>query len=249
MAFHLVGYEATASNSVLTAILAIPDPTVRVVTNDIYVPSQVNQVVSVAALINSAAATLRAELQTPSLRALLNFDVNPINNGLVFGNLARVARMWQTPLQLTTNEPMEFWTQNGASVMNRGLVTLADGPLNPVKGKIFTVRATGSASLTTNTWVNTALTFSQTLPSGHYQVVGFRAVGANLVAARIFFVASAWRPGCPAANTEDNNEWEDFRYGNIGVWGEFDNTVPPTVDCLGVTDTSQEFIFDLIKTA
>lgn len=245
--FHLVGYEQSASLAALTAITAIPDPTVRVVTNDIYVPDKINMIVGCAAMINSAAATLRAEIQAPSLRATLNFDVSPIVNGLVFGTLPRSMRMWQTPLQLASNEPLEFFFQNGAAVMNRGLVLLADGPISPIKGKIFSVRATGAASLVTATWVNTALTFSQTLPAGTYQIVGMRAQGANLVAARVYCSGAAWRPGVYAANLSNDNDWPDFRYGNAGVWGQFDNTVPPTVDCLGVTDTSQEFIFDLIK--
>jgi len=249
MAFHMVAYETSASLAALTSITPVPDGTVRIQNNDVFVPTGLNQIVSAAALINSAAATLRAEIQAPSLRAVLNFDINPIVNGLVFGTLPRCMRMWGTPLQLVTNEPMDVFIQNGAAVMNRALVTLADGPLRPVQGKIYTIRATGAATLVTATWVNTPLTFSQALPAGHYQVVGFRAVGANLVAARIFFIGSAWRPGCYAANLSDNNEWPDFRYGGIGVWGEFDNTTPPSVDCLGVTDTAQEFEFDLIKTA
>lgn len=247
--FHLLAYETSASLAALTSITPVPDGTVRVSGNDVYVPSQVNNIIMAAAMINSATATLRAQIQAPSLRALLNFDVNPIVNGLVFGSLPRCQRMWQTPLQLTPNEPLDFYFQNGAAVMNRGLIVLSDGPVRPVAGKIYTIRATGAATLVTATWVNTVLTFSQTLPSGRYQVVGFRAVGANLVAARIFFVGGAWRPGVPAANVSNDNDWPDFRYGNIGVFGEFDNTVPPTVDCLGVTDTTQEFEFDLIKTA
>lgn len=246
--FHMIGYETSASDAALTALTPIPDPTLRVAGNDFYVPSTLNQIIAAAALINSAAATLRAQIQAPSLRATLNFDISPITNGLVFGSLARCVRMWQNPLQLVTNEPLDVFVQNGAAVMNRALLLLADGPVRPVTGKIYTVRATGAASLTTATWVNTVLTFSQTLPSGTYQVVGFRAIGANLVAARIFFVGSAWRPGTFAANVNNDNEWPDFRWGNIGVWGQFDNTVPPTVDCLGVTDTTQEFELDLIKT-
>lgn len=247
MSLHLIAYETTGSLASLTAITPVPDGTLRVAGNDFYVPNSLNNIVMAAAMINSATATLRAQIQAPSLRATLNFDVNPIVNGLVFGSLPRCARLWGSPLQLVTNEPLDFYFQNGAAVMNRGLIMLSDGPIRPVIGKCYTVRATGAAILVTATWVNTTLTFSQTLPSGTYQVVGFRAQGANLVAARIFFVGGAWRPGVPAANLANDNDWPDFRYGNIGAWGQFDNTVPPTVDCLGVTDTAQEFEFDLIK--
>ena len=133
--------------------------------------------------------------------------------------------------------------------MNRAFLWLCDGPVKPVTGKVFTVRCTAAASLTTATWVNSALTFQQTLPAGHYQVVGFRAWSANGCAARIFFVGGAWRPGAPMGNTEANDNWEDFRYGNTGVWGEFDNTTPPSVDVMGITDTAQVVLLDLIKTA
>lgn len=248
MSIHLIGYETSASQAALAAITPIPDPTLRIAGSDFYVPKQMNNIVATAALINSATATLRAQIQSPSLRATLNFDISPINNGLVFGSIPRIIRLWQTPLQLMENEPLDVYVQNGAAVMNRAFIWLADGPIQPVKGKIFTVRATGAASLATATWVNTALTFSQTLPSGHYQMVGLRAWGANLVAARVFFVGGTWRPGVPALNAEDNNEWPDFRFGNMGVMGEFDNTVPPTIDCMGVTDTAQVFFLDLVKT-
>jgi hypothetical protein len=248
MSIHLIGYETSASEAALTAITPIPDPTLRISGNDFYVPVGITQVCCAAALINSAAATLRAEIQSPSLRATLNIDLSPINNGLVFGSLPRMLRPWQSPFQLAANEPLDIYVQNGGAVMNRGFIWLCDGAPKPVNGKIFTVRATASATLATATWVNSALTFQQTLPAGHYQLVGMRAWSANGVAARIFFVGGTWRPGVAMGNTENDNEWPDFRFGNTGVWGEFDNTTPPTVDFMGVTDSAQVVFFDLIKT-
>lgn len=246
---HTIGYETSASEAALTAITPIPDPTLRISGNDFYVPKSMNQVIAAAAMINSAAATLRAQIQAPSLRATLNFDISPINNGLIFGNLPRLSYLQDSPLQLVENEPLDVFVQNGAAVMNRAFIWLADGPIQPVKGKIFTVRATGAASLVTASWVNTALTFQQTLPSGHYQCVGLRVWGANLVAARLFFVGSPWRPGVPALNSEDQWDMNKWRFGNMGVLGEFDNTVPPTLDCMGVTDTAQVVLLDLVKTS
>jgi len=247
MAMHMIGYETSASNAALTAITPIPDPTVRVTGNDILVPKGMNNLLMAATMINSAAATLRSQVQSPSLRATLNLDITPINNGLVFGSLARCVRLWDSPLPLVENEPLDAFIQNGAAVMNRTFIVIGDGAVKPVSGKMYSVRATGAASLATATWVNTALTLSQTLPAGHYQMVGCSAWGANLCAARIFFVGGQWRPGVLARNAEDNNEWKDFRFGAIGVWGEFDNTVPPTIDCMGITDTAQVFELDLIK--
>lgn len=246
---HTIGYETSGSESALTAITPIPDPTVRVTGNDILVPNQLTNIVWAAALINSAAATLRAQAQSPSLRATLNFDISPINNGLVFPGPPSVNRMWSTPLPLVGGEPLDIFVQNGAAVMNRAFLTLSDGPVSPVSGKIYTVRATGAASLSTATWVNTTLTFGQTLPYGTYNCVGLRAWSANGNASRIFFVNYAWRPGVLMGTAEATNEWEDFRFGNSGVYGQFQSTVPPTIDVMGITDTAQVFLLDLIKVA
>lgn len=247
MTMHVVGYEQSVSLAALTAITPIPDPTVRITGSDFLVPAGMSNVVALMAMINSAAATLRAELQTPSLRATLNFDIGPIINGLIAGSLPPMNRMWTDPLQLSTNEPMDLFIQNGAAVMNRGFVWLSDGPIRPIDGKVFTIRGTGAASLVTATWVNTAITFNQTLPAGRYQCVGARVWGANAVCARLFPVGAAWRPGVPCNNAEAQDLWSDFRYGNTGVWFEFENTTPPTMDVMGITDTAQVVFLDLIK--
>jgi hypothetical protein len=245
----LIGYETSASEAALTAITPIPDGTMAISGNDFRVPVGLTNIVAAAAVINSAAATLRAQIQAPSLRSVLNYDISPINNGLVFGPLARTARMWQAPLSLQALEPLDVFIQNGAAVMNRAFLWMADGPVKPVTGKIYTVRFTTSITEVTASWANGVLTFGQTLPAGHYQVVGMRVWSANGVAARLFFVGGAWRPGVPMGNTENDGEWIDFRFGNTGVWGEFDNTTPPSLDVMGITDTAQVGFLDLIKTA
>lgn len=249
MSIHLIGYELSGSEAALTAITPIPDPTMAISSNDFRVPKGLNQICAAAALINSAAATLRAQIQAPSLRAVLNYDIGPIANGLVFGSLPQMVRMWDNPLQLQDLEPLDVFVQNGAAVMNRAFLWLCDGPVKPVSGKIYTVRATASITLATATWANGSLTFAQTLPAGHYQVVGMRVWSANSNAARLFPVGGAWRPGCLTGNAEANDTWKDFRFGQTGVWCEFDNTTPPSLDVMGITDTAEVVYLDLIKTA
>lgn len=246
--FTTVAYESTGSFAVLTAITPVPDPTVAVIGNDIRIPVQLPNLLGVACSINSVASAPRAQIVTPSLRAIVPFDVTPIVNGLVFGDGFFMAPLFNTPVPLVGLEPMDAFVQNGAAVVNRVIAQLSDGPIKPTGGKIYTIRATASATLVTATWVNSgALTFASTLPTGHYQVVGFRSISTNQAAARIFFVGYPWRPGIIADTAEGNLQAPYFRYGNWGVWGEFDNTVPPTVDFLGVTDTAETLYFDLIK--
>lgn len=247
MPMHVVGYETSASETALTAITPIPDGTVQIQSNDILVPAGMANVCWVAAMINSAAATLRAQLTSPSLKALFPIDVSPIVNGLVFGTIPRGLRLGYGPLALVAAEPLDVLIQNGGAVMNRAFVHFCDGKVAPVTGKIYTIRATLAISLATATWVNGALTFSTALPAGNYQVVGARVWSANGVYARLFFKGSMWRPGLPMVNTEDNNEWPDFRFGNYGVWDQFNNITPPSFDLMGITDTAEVSYLDLIK--
>lgn len=248
--FTMVGYESTGSNAVLSAITPIPDGTVAVITNDIRIPVALPYMSGVAAMINSALGTPRVEMVTPSLRAIFPFDVSGITNGLVFAPLATFPQLFYNPVPLVALEPMDAFVQNGAAVVNRVFVWLADGPIKPTTGKIYTIRATASATLVTASWVNSgALTFANTLPAGHYQMVGMRSESANQAAARMFFVGYQWRPGVIAMTAPAIIEWPLFRLGGLGVFGEFDNTVPPTVDFMGVTDTAETLYFDLIKTS
>lgn len=248
--FTTVAYESTASLATLAAITPVPDPTVAVIGNDIRVPVQLPNMLLAAGMINSTLGTPRVQVVTPSLRALVPFDISPISLALTFGSDLYLLPMWNTPVPLVGLEPMDVFVQNGASVVNRAIIWLSDGPAKQTTGKIYSIRATASATLATATWVNSgALTFASTLPTGHYQVVGFRSFSANQVASRIFFVGYPWRPGTIAATSDNTSMSYYFRYGTLGVWGDFDNTVPPTVDILGVTDTAETMIFDLVKTS
>lgn len=249
MAIHTIAYELSGSQAALTALTPVPDGTMSISGNDFRVPKGLNNICAAAALINSAAATLRAEIQTPMLRSVLNFDIGPIVNGLIFGNLPPMMNMLDSPLGLAELEPLDVLVQNGGIVMNRAALWLSDGPVKPTTGKIYTVRVTTTATLVTATWVNAAITFAQTLPAGHYQVVGQRWWSANGVLARLFPVGGVWRPGVPMLNAEAQTDGGVWRFGKAGVLCEFDNTTPPSVDFLGVTDTAQVGYLDLVKTA
>jgi len=247
MPFHVLGWELSASNAALTDLVPIVDGIAQVSGNTFFVPKGMDYIVCATALINSPTATLRAQIITPSLRAVFPVDISPINNGLVFGSLPRIVPYFFNPLPIVDQEPLEVQTQNGAAVMNRIFLTIADAALKPTTGKIYTVRFTTSITLVTATWANGALTFGTTLPAGNYQVVGARVWSANGVYARFFFKGSFFRPGVPMINAEDNNEWSWHRMGNVGVFDQFNNVTPPSLDAMGVTDTAQQGYLDLIK--
>lgn len=247
--FHLAAFEQSLDPAgAFVAINAIREEQFQVNGVDFRVRAGLENILGMACTINDASA-VRAQVQSPSLRTLANLDVEPIIAALVFGNRPVVGFYPEVAISVAADENVNFFVQSdpAAAAMHRGFVWFGDGPQAPVKGSFFSIRATSAITLATGTWVNGNLTFGQVLPTGRYQVIGMRARGANLVAARLVFPEQVPRPGCVACTAIGDQMDPVFRAGNSGVWGEFDNTVPPTVDCLGVTDTAQTYILDLVR--
>lgn len=242
--FTLVGWqESIDQDGVLTNIAAILDQHVSVSGDRIYVPP-LNKLVAEYACQGDN--LYHIQLQSPSLRrvALLDLPVclealNPANhNGFV--------PHFDSPLELAVNEGVEALANRTAdgAVVGTVLAWLADGELTPVKGEIFTVRVTASIISILGSWVNGALTFSQTLPVGRYAIVGanFLEDGGDLIAFRFVVPGYEWRPGGLAVSAFGANPIREQLYGGMGVWCEFDSVNPPTLDVIAGAAAAQTIV-------
>lgn len=244
---HLAGwFQSIDPGSVFTNINAIPDQSLRTNGIDIVVPNDLQNIVGQAALINDA-SLVRAQLSSPSLRAMLNLDIEPIVQGKVFGSLPDAFIHGDSPIPIKAGENLEFGVLSdpAAAAIHYGLVWLSDGALKPVSGPTYSVRFTTAITLVAGVWVLGVPTFSQQLPVGRYNVVGLRARGTNLVAARLVIPGALWRPGVPAVNAIGNFDGLWARYGAMGVLGQFDTTTLFQIEALGDTDASQIYDLDL----
>ncbi len=249
--FHLAAwYENIDPGGALTPIAAVVDQSVFTSGDDIRVPTQMPNIVGQAALANDASAAA-AQIQSPSLRAMVNLDIEPLVAAAVFGTPPEGLFHPLAPISVVADEPVNFAINSdpAAAVDHYGLVWFGDGPQQPVPGNIFSVRATSALALSAGVWVNGTLTFTQTLPLGRYTIVGMRARSAQMVAARLVFVGGAFRPGVPAVNALADLDPKVFRYGRHGAFGVFHSNTPPTVDGLGIVTTIQDYIFDLVQVA
>jgi hypothetical protein len=250
MAFTLVGwYKSVNTGGVLTELSALADQHVRVENTNIIVPKDV---ANLAAAMHLAASATLAQISSPSLRRTVLLDINPINVGAEPTFPALYQNLFYNPIPLTPDESLRALAagSEAAAEAKVSLAWLCDGKLAPVGGEIYTVRATGSTTLTAYAWTNVALTFSQSLPAGTYQVVGMRATSAGCIAARLVFVGGIWRPGVIGNDAVSDPDESVFRNGNLGVYGEFYHDQPPTVDFLSISaDTSETVFLDIIKTA
>lgn len=246
---HMAAFYQSVNLAALTALNAVPDTQINVNGINILVPPSMSNVGSALALYNGTTFT-QAQLQSPTLRSLAPYDVSPILEGAALTTTPVTDLVYDNPIALTGQEYLNFAFNGGAggAVNAYGLVELVDGPQKPVTGDIFTVRGTGASALADGTWINTPITFDVILPAGSYNVVGYRAEGAHLIASRIAFIGQANRPGCPGLPSRNAVQDDVYRKGGLGAWGAFDTNQPPSVDCLGNTDEAQVFYFDLIKT-
>lgn len=241
-------YESVDPGAAYNAITAVSDPHLFTSGDDIRVPADYNLLIGAVLLANDASIA-RARISSPSLRARVNKFYERIAAALVLGNPPEVNLHADNPVELTTDEAinLEMYSDPAAAVVHQGIVLLSDANLAPPAAEILTVRATAAVALSAGAWVNGAITFEEDLAVGRYQLVGARVRGTNLVAARFVFRESPWRPGAPAINSIGDQDPPGFRAGGLGVWGEFHTNQPPTLDALGVTDTAQVLLLDLVR--
>lgn len=247
--FTVIGYTASANPSTLTAIAGLADQHVRVVGNDIYVPVDFKYLWGGYGV---ATTITRGQLSSPSLRRVFLPEIAPLDVGAAIPTSPRKIFLFDdSPIQLDGGEALDYNVTDGAGAAERitGLAFLGPGPSKPDTRPYFTLRATSATTLVANTWSNVALTLDQTLPAGRYDVVGLRARSANLIAARFVFVGGTYRPGCIGYAATTSLDYDKFRSGNLGIWGNFAHNAPPTIDCLSnAADTSETFELDLVYT-
>ncbi len=247
---HTSAYYSNADLAgVLTALAAVNDPVNQAFGDNVQVPTAL-PFIGAALGIYDGTAFDNAQLQSPSLLAQAPYDISPITMDAVYGEIPPGDVFFDSPIPLKGGEYLRFFENGdaGGAVDGFGFVEFVDGPPKPSSGKIFTVRATGAATLVAGQWVNTPLTLDVQLPSANFDVVGLRAEGPNLLHARLVFNSQVPRPGTPGCPTTTALQNPVYRKGGLGVWGSFTNQTPPTIDCIGSgTDTTQVFFIDLIQ--
>lgn len=213
------------------AVAGAADQHIRVEGDDIYVP-ELSQLVG--ALSCSGDSATRSYLVSPSLRRVNPYEIAPLGDGLVPQNvgLHTVRPGFALPLQI--NEPLNaHLTANPGSAEQGTIVAfLAQGPLESVRGQIFTVRFTITLALVAGSWEFSNITFVDELPIQNYRVVGAHLVASTAVAFRFVPVGGQWRPGAPVAQDTDKAIDPVFRMGGLGNWFSFNPISPPGVEVI-----------------
>ncbi|GAI93429.1 unnamed protein product, partial [marine sediment metagenome] len=126
----------------------------------------------------------------------------------------------------------------------------AEGAVTPVTGDIRTLVIEKDADLKIGVWTNHTLTFPIDLPVGRYQVVGAQCRCAEAGIFRLVPVGADHRPGGMIDGNVFRIDTTDQRMGKMGVWCEFDQLTPPSLEiCMYHEEDWYSLKLDLMKVA
>jgi len=232
-------------------IAGVADQHVRV-DGDIIYMSEYNQIIGVYA--GGSTLITGARLESPSLRRLANYEIAPVDAQIEPTGNDIITLHPESPLPLEQNEGLEAIVRVSADAsadLAFVAVLLATGPILPTTGEIFHVRATATvASAANQVWENSEITLDNPLPVGRYALVGADVVMADGMAFRFVPIGEPFRPGgiCITAHGVKSHDLQ--RNGGLGVWCEFDQLTPPSIEIVGsetLVATAVVMILDLIK--
>lgn len=243
--FHTVAFQATQSATLETDNTPIPDG-LMTVQNGHFLPQVDMKLLWAAAF---GATITRARIVTPSLRQITTPFIRPLQPSIAGADLTRLADYSQNPFTIKGLEELQVSSFASSAVQATAVLGLARTQVMPApQGNIFVMRGTGATTLAVSVWNQVAVTWNDSLPAGQYVCVGLEAWGATLQAARLTFENQWERPGCVGCATAVQSGNSIFRYGKLGVWGNFASVRMPTLEVLAnAADTAQEFYLHLIR--
>lgn len=248
MAFHVLGYytASLASAASNVALANVPDQMVFATANAFQMPRRVTCIGAYGG--NDAYTSLR--INAPSLRRTFLPQIDPVDSQLAPSNRPPINWYGDMGPQFDYTEGVSVEASRGvvAASAAAALLWIADSNLITVGGPIFTWMVTATTTIAAGTWASGAMSYTQTLPAGKYQVVGMSAYGANLYAARLVFLTGGFRPGVLAQQAYGEFSDDMFRRGNAGLFGQFDNTTLPSLEFMGTgAGSAQTVMLDLIR--
>jgi len=243
-------FETLAAFLTYTKLAAVPDQHIKTQGDSVFV-SSFNRLIGSYAVLDPLA--LGARFVSPSIRRLAPVEITPLTLALLPVTPINMDINLNRSIILDIDEQLEAEAYgSGAITTASGIgAWLADAEITPVKGQIFSVRATIELALVAGVWSYSDLTFSEDLPVGSYDIVGFDLVAGEGCIARLVPVGGYNRPGVPVRQlVTDSILGNKFRFGNMGVFCTFPHNNVPGVEVFALTAEANEVYqctVDLIK--
>jgi len=246
---HCTVYRGSVAAATANSSINIISSTGDVVQNNQYFPRDNCRLLYAAAFGTDLSAP---RLTTPSLLRICPQYFAQYNVTAPFGTDFNLNDYLDNPIQLAAEEGLDVQCGNtnvGAQTMTV-VLGLMFGSAVPPRGDRRTLRATSATTVTANTWSNCPLTFADRIPAGLYEVVGVRAFGTTMYAARLAMPGGYYRPGVPTFQTLGQRPPDNFRFTEYGGYGQFEQSVLPSLEVLcTAADTAQTTLIDVVKVA
>lgn len=195
-----------------------------------------------------------ARLNSPTIRSVTQPYLLPVGNAVIPPTRPLIADLTRNPFRLKAQEniSLEVTEDTVAGSNITGVIGLRTRKTPAPPGDIWTIRGTSAGPAVANAWTNAGvITWTNDLPPGRYAVVGGASFSTTMIGFRIVFTSTTGqkvRPGGIGAAREDSWIHPMFRYGRLGVWGEFDQVIFPEFEVLcNAADTAFVHYMDLIK--
>ncbi len=245
---HLAAfYGSVAASQTDLSLTPVTDPYLTIGTSGMLLPKNMRCYMTYM----SGLGLTQGRINVPSLRAISLPRVNPVNKALYPVDDAPINRPRMQGPRILRSEGFVLQVTTDATAgpnATYGLTWLTDAVTPAPTGDITTIRASSTVTAVTGSWVLGTLTLEQDLPAGRYAVVGMDVVGATAIAVRLRFPGGGPCPGCLVQQAAGEFFLDTFRFGNMGSWGEFDNSLPPVIDVLGTSGAVTLTVFlDIIK--
>jgi hypothetical protein len=246
--FTLGAYYASQASGYTTYLAVAPaaDAHLTLSGNDIFVPSGCN---NLAGAYGMGASLGSLRFTSPSLRANMPVDIEPLDVGAVPSSYPPFFDMFDSPIPLMTNEALDAYEMSSVTANAKYIgAWLSSGAITPTNAKSIPVKTTGTTTLVAHTWTAVPLTFPSSLPAARYQCVGARFHSATAILGRFIVPQYPWRPGAIGLSDAIKSDAWRFRGGNAGVWFEFDSRQPPQAEFLATgTEAAETVIMDLVR--
>lgn len=116
------------------------------------------------------------------------------------------------------------------------------------KGRSTTIRASATITAVAGQWAPGNLTLAQDLPSGQYEIIGCAAYGTGLQAVRFRMPGAGLAPGVLAEQAAGEFLLNNQRWGQMGSFGSFQNSLIPIVEITGTAGSIAVTLFiDIVK--
>lgn len=192
----------------------------------------------------------RADINTPSLRQVGLPSIVPVAASASILSLFPVMTTLRAGPTIPIGDQIVIETTNGggAAEQQTGGLWMGDGNFGLPSGDIITVRATASITAGNLAWGAGTFTFDTGLPNGRYAVIGMDVIGANLLFARLVFPDNGPKPGVLARASTAILPSGQFMDGKMGVFGEFFQNAPPSIELFGsAAPTTQQIFLQLVR--